>query len=122
MCKRSALRLSARATLIVLAVCVSLGEAAAARAQPAADDQSAEAVIDGLKSQGYQVEINWVGGRSTVPLSECSVKSVNNPDRSATPPPNSSTTVYVDVSCPNEPDDSSVTLGPLGPFGPFGIG
>ncbi|MBN3509464.1 hypothetical protein JYB55_11495 [Mycolicibacterium septicum] len=93
-----------------------------AGADPTAGEQSADAVISDLEDQGYNVEINWVGGVSTTPLSECSVKGIHNPDRSSPPAPKSSITVYVDVSCPNEPDDSSVIFGPIGPFGPFGIG
>ncbi|CRZ13390.1 hypothetical protein [Mycolicibacterium neworleansense] len=101
---------------------LAVAAAPLAAADPTATGQSADAVISDLEDQGYNVEINWVGGVSTMPLSECSVKGIHNPDRSSPPAPRSTITVYVDVSCPNEPDDASVILGPIGPFGPFGIG
>ncbi len=45
-----------------------------------------------------------VSGVSSVPLSQCKVTAIHNPDHSGEPP-TSFTTVYVDVSCPNEHDD-----------------
>ncbi|WP_273735739.1 hypothetical protein [Mycolicibacterium septicum] len=108
--------------LVLCCAGVLAASAPQAGADPTAGEQSADAVISDLEDQGYSVEINWVGGVSTTPLSECSVKGIHNPDRSSPPAPKSSITVYVDVACPNEPDDSSVILGPIGPFGPFGIG
>jgi hypothetical protein len=48
--------------------------------------------------------INWVNGFDTEPLSSCVVTSINSPGGSA-PAPDTFTTVYVDVSCPNHPDD-----------------
>ena len=67
---------------------------------PTAGAESAGATIADLKAQGFDVAINWVAGPPNVPLSECMVTAINNPDSSA---PNSSTvsTVYVDVACPN---------------------
>ena len=64
---------------------------------------SARAVIDDLTAQGYNVQINWVSGVSSRPLDECAVLGVHNPDTSG-PPPETFTTVYVDVSCPNHDD------------------
>jgi hypothetical protein len=77
--------------------------AVAAPTDPVAGSESARAVINDLKDQGYDVEINWVSGVSSVPLSECSVTGIDNPDHDAGPP-TTFTTVYVDVSCPNHPD------------------
>jgi hypothetical protein len=71
---------------------------------PVAGAQSAAATIAELQAQGYDVQINWVSGQSSVPLSRCSVKAIHNPDRSPGSE-NTFTTVYVDVSCPNEHDD-----------------
>jgi hypothetical protein len=82
---------------------------------PEAGSESARAVIDDLRGQGYNVEINWVSGVSSIPLSSCAVTGINNPDQSAGPP-TTFTTVYVDVSCPNH-DDSGLVLG-----GGLGIG
>jgi hypothetical protein len=78
---------------------------------PVAGDESASATIADLEAEGYDVAINWVRGYNTVPLSECSVTAIHNPD-SSPDSQNTLTTVYVDVSCPN--DDSNG-------FG-FGIG
>ncbi|WP_019970671.1 hypothetical protein [Mycobacterium sp. 141] len=96
-------------TVVAAAVGVSLGYAIAA-ADPRAGTQSAADIVDDLTAQGYQVQINWVSGVSSEPLSRCKVTAIHNPDRSpGTTPAN--TTVYVDVSCPNEADDSSVSGG-----------
>jgi hypothetical protein len=43
-------------------------------------------------------------GYDTVPLAVCTVESVDNPDDSK-PKPGAFTTVYVNVSCPNHPDE-----------------
>ncbi|PRC43027.1 hypothetical protein C6A85_000000107455 [Mycobacterium sp. ITM-2017-0098] len=71
---------------------------------PIAGAQSAGATIDELQAQGYDVQINWVNSISSVPLEQCKVTAIYNPNRS---PPDGTTlaTVYVDVSCPNEDDD-----------------
>jgi hypothetical protein len=88
-----------------------LGAAAAVALAPvAAASGSASAVIDDLKSKGYIVQINWVSGFNTEPLDVCHVTGVNIPGDT----PESRTTAYVDVSCPNHPDDG-------GGFG-FGVG
>jgi hypothetical protein len=73
-------------------------------------DQSAAAVIQQLTDEGYNVEINWVSGVSSRPLSECSVTGVHNPNL-AGGPVEEFTTVYVDVSCPNHDNDSHFDLG-----------
>lgn len=80
---------------------------------------SAAAVIDELKSEGYDVQINWVSGVSSRSLSECRSLGVHNPDLTG-PPPETFTTVYVDVSCPNHDDDVWINGG-LGGVG-IGIG
>lgn len=75
-----------------------------ALAPPAAADPTAADTINDLTAEGYNVQINWVSGVSSEPLTRCRATAVHNPDRSpGTDPAN--TTVYVDVSCPNEPDD-----------------
>jgi hypothetical protein len=68
---------------------------------PVAGAESAAATIADLEAQGYDVQINWVSGRSSVELSRCSVSAIHNPNRSADGPV-TFTTVYVDVSCPND--------------------
>jgi hypothetical protein len=90
----------------LLAAAVLLAIAPVATAEPVwpvAGAESASATIDDLEAQGYDVQINWVSGVSSVPLSWCKVTAIHNPNHS---PPTDDTfaTVYVDVSCPN-PDD-----------------
>jgi hypothetical protein len=68
---------------------------------------SASSVIDDLKSQGYLIQINWVSGYNTEPLDVCHVTGVNIPGDT----PASRTTAYVDVSCPNHPDDGGFGFG-----------
>lgn len=103
--------------VIVVGAGASLSVAPVAVADPVAGNQSAAATIDELKAEGYDVAINWVGGRSSMPLSRCSVTAIHNPV-SSPPPPGTFTTVYVDVSCPSDSDDSGFYLGPFG----FGYG
>ena len=78
--------------------------AAPATAEPEDTGASAQSVIDGLKAEGYNVVINWLTGYDTEPLSVCTVSDVNNPNDTK-PPAGTFTTVYVDVSCPNHPDE-----------------
>src|SRR3979490_3389666 len=75
--------------------------AAADPVWPVAGAEPASATIADLQAQGYNVAINWVFGHNNVPLSECTVDAIHNPDRSADSE-KTFTTVYVDVSCPND--------------------
>lgn len=88
--------------LVVVGGTVTL--AAPAAADPEDTGGSAQSVIDGLKAEGYNVEINWLTGYNTEPLSVCTVENINNPGDSV-PGPGKFVTVYVDVSCPNHQDD-----------------
>jgi hypothetical protein len=76
--------------------------AAADPVWPYAGAESAADTIRDLEDQGYTVAINWVAGDHTVALSRCSVVAIHNPDRSPDAVPMTSTTVYVDVSCPSD--------------------
>jgi len=90
----------------LLAAAVPLANAPVAAAEPVwpvAGAESASATIDDLEAQGYDVQINWVSGVSSVPLSRCRVTAIDSPDQ-CPGSENTFTTVYVDVSCPNEPD------------------
>ena len=78
--------------------------AAADPVWPYAGAESAADTIRDLEEQGYTVAINWVNGYSSRSLSECSVRAINNPDRSPDATPKKSTTVYIDVSCPSDHD------------------
>ena len=71
------------------------------RAAPATADD-AQSVIDELELvEGYSVQINWLTGYNTVPLSYCSVSNINIPG-DIDPGSGTWTTAYVDVSCPND--------------------
>jgi hypothetical protein len=76
------------------AVFVVGGAAVSIIVAPLASAKGADAAINNLQSQGYSVQINWVHGYDTSPLSDCSVTGVNYPDGSG-----ASKTAYVDVSC-----------------------
>jgi hypothetical protein len=89
---------------LVVAITGAVTLAVPAIAAPVDGGESAESVIDDLKAQGYNVVINWLTGYDTVSLSLCTVDNVNNPDDSASSA-GTFTTVYVDVSCPNHPDE-----------------
>lgn len=68
---------------------------------PIASADGADATIADLEAQGYSVQINYVNGASeTLPF--CTVVNVNDPN--STPQPPASTTLYVDVVCPNHHD------------------
>jgi hypothetical protein len=67
---------------------------------PVAGDESASATIADLEAEGYNVAINWVNGYNTVPLSQCTVNAIHNPDRSADSQ-KTFTTFYVDIECPD---------------------
>jgi hypothetical protein len=75
-----------------------------AAAEPVYANGSAQAVIDELEANGYNVVINWLTGYDTKSLSVCWVSNINNPGE-WNPPPGVFTTVYVDVSCPNHDYD-----------------
>lgn len=85
-------------------LCTEILSAPAVAADPTAGVRSAADTINDLTAKGYNVQINWVSGVSSEPLTRCRATAVHNPDRSPGVDP-STTTVYVDVSCPNEPDD-----------------
>jgi hypothetical protein len=70
---------------------------------PVAGADGADAVVNNLEAKGYTVQINWINGFDTEPLSVCTVTAINDPDSS--PQPITSTTLYVDVSCPNHSGD-----------------
>ncbi|WP_319456591.1 MULTISPECIES: hypothetical protein [unclassified Mycobacterium] len=97
------------AAVMLAAGAATLATAPAVCAEPNLD-QSAAAVIQQLTDEGYNVQINWVSGVSSRPLSECAVLGVHNPNL-AGGPVEDFTTVYVDVSCPNHDGDSHFDLG-----------
>jgi hypothetical protein len=74
--------------------------AAADPVWPVAGAEPADATLRDLAAQGYNVQINWVGGYSNVSLSECKVTAIHNPDGTPTSQ-NPLATVYVDISCPS---------------------
>jgi hypothetical protein len=89
------------ACLICTAASIAVAPIAAADPVfPTAGSESASATIADLKAQGFDVVINWLTGYPNVPLYECSVNGIHNPD-GAVPNPSTLSTVYVDVACPN---------------------
>jgi hypothetical protein len=105
-------RAAALAPLAAVLALVGAPESAANPVFPAPGSGSAETVIDELTAQGYNVQINWVSGVSSRPLSECRVLAIHNPSDTAGPP-TTFTTVYVDVSCPNHDSDGLILGGGL---------
>jgi hypothetical protein len=74
--------------------------AAADPVWPTGGSEPADATLNDLAAQGYTVQINWVNGPPEVPLYECWVNAIHNPDG----PPTSQhplQTVYVDIGCPS---------------------
>ncbi|HEX5142541.1 MAG TPA: hypothetical protein VFW21_01595 [Mycobacterium sp.] len=58
---------------------------------PQAGSESAGATVRDLKTQGYNVQLNWVIGSPEESLDNCTVDNVNTVDQA---------TAYVDVDCP----------------------
>lgn len=75
---------------------------------PPVGPPTAEATINDLRAQGYNVAINWVAGNTSSALSKCQVVAIHNPNADDTPP-STFTTVYVDVSCSGQ--QAPVELG-----------
>jgi hypothetical protein len=63
--------------------------------------EPADATIQDLEAQGYTVQINWVSGYPTVPLYECWVDDIHNPNGSAPPSRDTLAIVWVDIGCPS---------------------
>ena len=80
------------------------GAAMSIAAPPVAAASGADSVIANLQAKGDDVQINWVNGFDTEPLSVCTVTNVNNPDHSGGPH-KAGATVYVDVTCPDHDAD-----------------
>ncbi|MFV8245936.1 hypothetical protein [Mycolicibacterium peregrinum] len=93
--------------MAVVISAVAIGGAPPAAAEPTAGSgQRADETISALSAEGYNVAINWVGGKSTLSLDRCRVNSIHNPNRGVPPLPKSAVTVYVDVQCPDESANS----------------
>jgi hypothetical protein len=71
-----------------------------ALADPQAGSASADIIVGELTASGFDTQINYLQGNPNVPLKECRVDAIRNPNG-----PMASmimlSTVYVDVSCPN---------------------
>lgn len=83
--------------LIVLAAVTAFAPAAAA--DPDVDGESAAAVIQELKQQGYDVEVKGVSSDNTDLLTTCTVTAIHQPEGPA-PDPTAAATIYVEVACP----------------------
>jgi hypothetical protein len=88
--------------LITSVTAAALGAAALGLAGPAAavpNAGTAADIVDGLKAEGYNVQIN---GSTPVPLSRCTATDVHpSLDESDTLEQKQNTRVFVDVSCPS---------------------
>jgi hypothetical protein len=74
--------------------------AAADPVWPVGGGEPADATLEDLEDQGYTVQINWVTGYPTVPLFECWVDAIHNPDGPPTKQEQLAI-VYVDIGCPS---------------------
>jgi hypothetical protein len=59
--------------------------------------QSPIEAINYFTGEGYFVAVNWTRGIPDVPLYECTLVGIHNPDGTG---PTYNTTVYLDISCP----------------------
>lgn len=101
------IRISAVTGLAVLVPAIAIGATPPAAAEPTAGSgQRADETISALSAEGYNVAINWIGGKSTLSLSLCRVNSIHNPNRGSPALPTTDVTVYVDVQCPDEGSNS----------------
>ena len=66
---------------------------------PTAGSESVGATVTDLKAQGFSVVVNYLEGQPDVPLSECHVTAIDDPNAPTADP--STVTVSVDVACPN---------------------
>jgi hypothetical protein len=88
-------------TVAVAASIVTAPTTAAEPVWPVGGAEPADATIDDLAAQGYTVQINWVTGYPSVPLSECWVDDIHNPNGTAPPSRDRLAIVYVDIGCPS---------------------
>src|ERR1700677_287037 len=70
--------MSLKPTYVGAGVVAAATVASIAAAPLAAADGADNAIAD-LQAQGYTVQINWVHGFDTEPLSVCTVTGINNP-------------------------------------------
>lgn len=85
--------------LAVAAIAGAIGLAPCATADPDIDGESAAAVIDQLREEGFVVTINGVPSGDTALLTTCVVTEIHGAD-APTPDPTATTPVSVDVACP----------------------
>jgi hypothetical protein len=88
------------ATGAAVASIVSAPIAAADPIYPFGGAEPADATIEDLEAQGYTIQINWVTGYPTVPLYECWVDDIHNPNHEP-PKPDQLAIVWVDIGCPS---------------------
>lgn len=99
---------SARLTAFVLwsaaaGVTAALAVAPSAAADPVfprAGSGPASDIVNELKADGYDVQVNFLDGTPNVPLNECKVSDIRNPS-SAPVQAAAGSTVSVDIVCPN---------------------
>jgi hypothetical protein len=94
------MRMVGSTVAMVATFAAAVGLAGAAGAAPTGGGNAADTVRE-LRADGYAVQIN---GSRTDPLSQCITTGVHGvPDTArSSASPESFTTIYVDVSCPDE--------------------
>jgi uncharacterized membrane protein len=94
------MQVAARLFATALAALATAGTLApVAAADPDIDSESAAAVINELKEQGYDVQVKGVSGDATDQLTTCDVTSIDNSGQDS-PDPTKTTLVFVEVACP----------------------
>jgi peptidoglycan hydrolase-like protein with peptidoglycan-binding domain len=88
---------AAAATASVVAAPIAAADSATL---PVPGTSSASEALQELNADGYNVMINWLEGHPNVPLSECQVNAIHDPNSSPVGP-STFQTIYVDVTCPN---------------------
>ncbi len=85
---------------LTTAALFSATHAGAAPILPMPGSGPASDAVATLEAAGFDVQINWLQGHPNVPLRECRVTDIHNPN-GPTASETSLSTVYVDISCPN---------------------
>jgi hypothetical protein len=73
--------------------------AAPSVADPDIHSQSAAAVVEDLRAQGYNVEVKGISGADTGALTTCTVTAIHKPGDPSSDP-TTTPMVYVEVACP----------------------
>lgn len=102
---KSATSTTARYCLTAVMTALTLALSPTASADPSnwpqPGSQPADVILRDLEGQGFEVAINWINNGKGVPLARCQVSGYHAPGMIDEIDP-ASTTVYMDVVCPDE--------------------